>query len=141
MAEALAAALQANGYEVAAIPVARDRKDDFLSQYPGAPADAYLDLVVENYGYLAAGIGKSTPYRPFVRLKVRLVRAGDKSVLMQDAIDYNPLNNPENVITISPDAHYEFTDFDALTGDPAGSATGLRVALDTTMKNLAGLLR
>jgi hypothetical protein len=144
LAADLTKSLRAQGYTVLPLEIERDHKSDFLAKFPdgtGRPVDAYLDLVVDDYGYLAAGIGSSSPYRPFVKLRAKLVRASDRAVLMQDSIMYNPLNNPEHVVTISPDPRYQYKDFDTLTADPAGAATGLRVAIDTSVKSLSSLLR
>jgi hypothetical protein len=131
------------GYTATMIPVARDHAD-FLKQYPKSAetgADAYLDLIVGAYGYMAAGIGSSTPYRPALRIKVRLVRASDASVLMEDRIFYDPLGAPSNVVTIAPDPQYEFTDFDALMADPVNAKKGLDAAIDQSMDAAAKLLR
>ena len=84
----LTAALTKDGYAV--VPIAVARKDSgLLKELPAAPqpVDAYLDVAVMNYGYVAAGIGDNTPYRPFLMLQCKLIRASDKTVLMQDKID------------------------------------------------------
>jgi hypothetical protein len=106
--------LEARGYVVVMIPATRD-KADFLKSYPTGPdakVDAYLDLVTTFYGYVAAGIGDSTPYRPSMNIKVQLVSAKNASVLMQDAVAYNPINTPKDTVTIAPDPDYVFLDFD-----------------------------
>jgi hypothetical protein len=131
------------GYAAIQVPVARDHAD-YLKQYPKATetaADAYLDVVVGAYGYMAAGIGDSTPYRPAVRIKVRLVRATDASVLMEDLVFYNPLGTPEKVITIAPDPDYDFADFDALVANPPKAKAGLENAIDQSADTVAKLLR
>src|SRR5438105_4127799 len=49
----LVAELQKDGYALTPIPASRDRSD-FLKQLPpaSAPVDAYLDVAVDNYGYM-----------------------------------------------------------------------------------------
>ena len=140
--KSLAASLEKQGYVVSAMPLKHD-KTDFLSHYPppedGKP-DAYLDVVVAAYGYVAAGIGSSTPYRPAVALRVRLVRAKDASVLMQDAVFYNPVNATTKVVTISPDPNYVFTNFDALIGSPDKAVDGVRIAIEESARTTGGLL-
>ncbi len=79
---------------------------------------------VSGYGYLAAGIGSDTPYRPVLYLETRLVRASDKAVLMSDRIRYNPVNQVTQVITIPPDPAYDFKDFDTLVGHPDSAMAG-----------------
>lgn len=103
----LTAALQAQGYGVAPAPALRPDNHHFLASYPpGAadqPIDAYPDPIVGAYGYIAAGLQNSAPYRPIFIVSARLTRASDKTVLTQDAVVYNPLNPNDRVVTIAPD--------------------------------------
>jgi hypothetical protein len=140
----LVAALTAHGYQVIAVPVTREKKGDLLSVYPdhfAVAADAYLDISVVDYGYIAAAIADSAPYRPFLSARVKLVRASDKSVLMQDIVVYNAYNNPKNVVTISADPTYSFATFDMIEQDHADTVTGLKVAADQSAAAIANLLR
>ncbi|MET1028004.1 MAG: hypothetical protein ABWY00_12615 [Dongiaceae bacterium] len=124
--------LQAAGYTVTPVPVARP-KDDFLKQYPvttGPKVDAYLDIVATEYGYVAAGVGAANPYRPAFAMTIKLVRAKDTAILMQDNIIYNPVGSYSNWVTISPDPTYQFSDFDSLMADPAKAVSGLKIAFD-----------
>lgn len=136
-------ALQAQGYQMTAQPVTR-AKADFLEQYPAvaeAKGDVYLDMVVVSYGYIAAGIGSSTPYRPSFSVRCKLVRARDNVVLMQDTIVYNPIGPTSNMVTIAPDADYVFKDFDSLMADPPKAVQGLQVAVQKTTQDIGVLLR
>ncbi len=133
--------LREGGYNVTLLPATRDGAD-FLKQYPaGSGIDAYLDLVSLGYGYIAAGIGSSTPYRPALVVRARLVAAKDSSVLMQDLIVYNPINKVAKAVTIAPDPAYEFVDFDTLVGDPATATKGLQTAVDQSAQAIATLLK
>lgn len=139
--QALTAGLTAQGYNVTVIPANRD-KNGFLTAYPPSPVDAYLDVFTMGYGYVAAGIKDRTPYRPFYGLRVKLVRAADtSSVLMDDAIFYNPINPPTNAISISPDPDYQFVDFDTLMGDPNKAVAGLQIAVEKSASTISNLLR
>lgn len=131
--------LQAEGYTVVTVPVARD-KADFLAQYPAAQADAYLDLVAIGYGYVAAGIKSSLPYRPILAVRARLVKSQDSSVLMQDAVVYNPIGPFDHWVTIAPDKSQQFPDFDALIADPVHAVSGLETAADQTARTIGKLL-
>jgi hypothetical protein len=136
-------ALQAHGYTAAVIPVKRD-KSDFLATYPtdhGETVDAYLDLVMLNYGYLAAGVGSDSPWRPSYVIRVRLVRAQDQAVLMQDTLAYNPFQGPKEVVTIAPDPAHQYPNFDTLEKDPDGAVKALRVALERGAATLGTMLR
>lgn len=142
---ALTGALQAEGYTVVQVPVKRDEHgSEFLKTYPPAgdtKVDAYLDLVTLGYGYLAAGISSSNPYRPVMLVKIKLVRAKDSSTLMQDMVFYNPINQPKQVVTISPDPAYQFTDFDALMASQDKAVEGVKVAIEQSAKTLASLMK
>ena len=139
----LSAALQEHGYTLSDVSATR-RQDNFVDKYPAGSSDAYLDMVVVNYGYIAAGIGDSTPYRPMVSVKVRLVRATDSSVLMQDTVLYNPYNvagGTAKAVTISPNPSYEFTTFDDLEEKPEMAVKGLEDAIHQSAAAVANLLR
>ncbi len=141
--KALTDHLTAAGFTVSTIPVTHG-KTDFLKSYPKADdtkVDAYLDIYYGFYGYIAAGIGSSTPYRPSQILRVRLVHARDSAVLMEDTIWNNPIGTPADTVTISPDPNAVFQDFDALTADPAATTKGLAGSIDQTADTIAKLLR
>jgi hypothetical protein len=141
--ERLSASLQEHGYTLSDVSAPR-RQDNFVDKYPMGSADAYLDMVVVNYGYIAAGIGNSTPYRPMVSVKVRLVRAIDSSVLMQDTVLYNPYKaagGMTKAVTISPNPTYEFTTFNDLEEKPEMAVKGLEDAIHQSAVAVANLLR
>ncbi len=146
--QAVTVGLAARGYSVVSVPMTRD-KADFVAKYPtdtGPPVDAYLDLVTTAYGYIAAGVRDSTPYRPNFVVKARLVRATDSTVLMQDTVIYNPigpgaLQGAKGVVTVAPDPQFQFTSFDLLASDPAKAAMGLDVATVQTAQTVCDLLR
>lgn len=142
------AGLTARGYKVAMIPYKHDQAE-FATRYPTdaePKVDAYLDLVTVGYGYVAAGIGSSTPYRPQFGIRVRLVRARDSAVLMQDVIVYNLINQNgggpySKAVTIAPDPNYQFKDFDTLIAQPEGAVNGLRVAINQSADTVSQLLK
>ena len=142
---ALQDSLKAQGYDSKVVTVDR-KQGSYLKAYPPAAetgVDAYLDISGVNYGYVAAGIGKSTPYRPFVYTQFKLVRASDGEVLMQDTIYYDPVapfGQGKN-ITISPDPAYTFMDFDALEGAPKQTVSGIDASFHSTTDAISRLLR
>jgi hypothetical protein len=135
-------ALTSHGYTVTSIPQVRTNMD-LLKTYPTGQfnVDAYLDIAVVNYGYVAAGIGDSTPYRPFLGARCRLVRASDGAVLMEDTIIYNPIGPTAKIVTIAPDPAYAFKDFDTLTGDPDNAVKGLNAALSASATSIGNLVQ
>ncbi len=140
-------AVTSHGY--AAVDVSATRpKSDLLKTYPPAgtdAVDAYLDVVVFNYGYVASGIGDSSPYRPFVNLRCRLVRAGDGATLMEDTVIYNPvflarMGSPK-AVTIAPDPAFVFVDFDTLMSKPEGVVSGLNAGLANSADAIGTLVQ
>jgi hypothetical protein len=145
LSQDLVASLKAHGYGAKQVPVYRS-KSGFLKSYPTAAetgVDAFLDVsaVGIGYGYVAAGIGSSQPYRPFVWLDCKLVRASDASVLMQDRVMYNPVGEGPKQITISPDPTYQFADFDTLIAGQEQAYADLQAALRQTANQMGTLVR
>jgi hypothetical protein len=137
--------LEMRGYMVSDVSAARP-SSKFLDKYPDNPGvDAYLDVVVSNYGYVSAGIGSSTPYRPHFLLQVRLVQAKTSQVLMQDTVFYNPVGpyaaGSNKAVTITPAPAYNFVDFDRLEADPHLTVEGLRDAAYQSADMVSSLLR
>jgi hypothetical protein len=138
--------LEAHGYKT--LDVAADRPDvALLKSYPKPgdnAVDAYLDVSIVSYGYVAAGIANSNPYRPFVSAKVRLVRASDSAVLMEDTVLYNPVSRngitPEKAVTISPDTSFAYPDFDTLTASP-NAVKGIDTSLKSTADAIGTLVQ
>jgi hypothetical protein len=139
----LVAALAARGYTVTPVAVKRWKTADFFADYSSdghEPVDAYLDVVVLNWGYTAAGIGSSTPYRPRAIAIVRLVSAKDSSILMKDTVIYNPFQSNLPAVTIAPDPAFTFTDWDTFKAQAPLAIRGSAVSLDQTADSIAGLL-
>ena len=137
----LTADLKAEGYNVIVIPAARP-DDNFLASYPGSDQkiDAYLDARMQ-FGYIAAGLGHSNPYRPAFWTRARLVDGQSSAVLMEDTVMYNPLGAPKNIVTIAPDPSEQFVDFDTMMANPPAAIAGLKTAEAKSAEALANLLR
>ena len=139
----LAERLSAEGYQVRVAEAAPRAKRDFMVAYPTPEGvvDAYLDVVVDHYGYLSAGAFQ--PFRPSVSAKVRLVSAADPSkLLMDNRIVYNGMAYmTEGAITISPNPAYEFRNREALLADPTRTSAGIQDALHQVADTAAQLLR
>lgn len=135
--------LAADGYSVSAVNVQRPNSR-FLEQYPATPEqqpDAYLDIVVNNYGYVSAGVMSDLPYRPQFYTTYRLVSARDKSVLAQDIVWYDAYNNPKNIVTISPAPEYVFDNVGMMEKRPADTVAGLRDAIVRSTQTVTGMLK
>lgn len=134
--------LEGKGFKVVAIE-ADAKRTALLKKYPAAAdgVDSYLDVVVPNYGYLAAGIAKDAPYRPWFVSQVKLVRATDSGVLMQDVVTYNTIGEAKNVVTLSPDPQYAFAGWSDIKAAPDRVAAGINDAADKSADAIANLLR
>ncbi len=103
--------------------------------------------MVDNYGYIAAGIGGDNPYRPFVVLQCKLVRVSDSAVLMQDRIAVNAVNQggggwaAPKLITISPDPSFVFPEMEDLTRNPKQAVDGTMSAFAQSTDEIGKLLR
>lgn len=118
--------------------VSRDRWGLHSRYQPSDEADAQLDLAFQFTGYLAAGVGDSSPYRPTVELTARLVSADGQRVLMSDQIVYNSVFPGSNGgITITPDASHAYEDFDAVRAAGKEAVAGLRKGFEAVADELA----
>lgn len=133
--------LGAEGYDVTPLSGEPRAKREFLKTYPTATgADAYLDVVVQSYGYLSAGAGK--PFRPTVSANVRLVSAKDPSkTLMENQIAYNGMMPRSGVVTIAPNPQFEFKNRGEMLADPKKLAEGIEDALNQVADTAAKLLK
>ena len=147
LTDGIRASLEAQGYTVVSVPTTRSSTTSFIETYPPASGepkvDAYLDVVLNHYGYIAAGIAEGTPYRPTLAATVRLVSARNSSVLMEDSIYYNPIGpyGQDRHVTIAPDTEYSFGSFDTLTGSPERAVAGLDTAFVKSTEAIAALMR
>ncbi|MGQ0697034.1 MAG: hypothetical protein ACT4PZ_02205 [Panacagrimonas sp.] len=141
-AHLLTTGLESAGYNVVPWQVWRSRDEyDFLGKYPksNGTVDAYLDLYSSLVGYTATGV--DTPYRPTIRLHVRLVRARDHKVLYQDEIAYNAFGDGGGAVTLSPSREFEFNAFEHLMAAPDKAIEGLQTAMRATGDELVRQLR
>jgi hypothetical protein len=138
----LKANLESKGFTIVAIS-ADGKRTALLKKYPSTSdgVDSYLDVVVPNYGLLAAGIAKDAPYRPWFVSQVKLVRATDAGVLMQDTVTYNTIGEAKNVVTLSPDPKYAFAGWSDVTAAPDDVVAGINDAADKSADAIANLLK
>jgi hypothetical protein len=113
--------LTTQGYTVQTLSGDREKRD-FLVSYPAAGSDAYLDIVVTEYGYMSSG-------------------ASDNTLLMENMILYNPIAPTEGVITLAPNPEYAFRNREGLLEDPTHLAAGLEDALVRVADTAAQLMR
>lgn len=136
----LASQLSSLGYNVAPMTDNTRTKYDFMESYPDANgADALLDVSIQHFGYLSSGAFQS--FRPSVSAKVRLVKASDKSTVMENIISYNAIYPQEGTITLPPNPEYEFENREALLENPQRMADGITDALDQVVSTAVRLLR
>lgn len=137
--------LQSHGYTVTHLSTPRSGSS-FIEDYPNNPGvDAYLDVVVTNYGFRSAGLDSTNPYRPSLHAKVRLVRGSDEAVLMQDTIIYNPhesLNETGGgAVTIAGNSAYQYPHYSEIIANSGHAVEGLKEAANQSADTIANLLR
>ena len=90
---ALAERLRARRLIIAPEP-ADPARQAFLAKYEPAPGhDAVLDAFIVGYGFLALDDRDASPFRPTVILSTRLVQATNRSVMMQDTVTVNGVDD------------------------------------------------
>ena len=134
-------ALAAQGVEATLLNGPQRQSRVFLADYPDAPqgTQAYLDVVLSDYGYISAGHGD--PWRPTADAMVRLVSVSDGRILMENRIAYNRMNPPRGVITLAPNPEYVFDNREQMVSNPEHLANGIRDALERVAATAAGLMR
>ncbi|MGH6872718.1 MAG: hypothetical protein ACREHE_14545 [Rhizomicrobium sp.] len=139
----LVGALKAQGFDASFVSVERDRNGVVKSYPADRKFDAYLDItgIGIAYGYMAAGVGSSNPYRPFVYVHCKLIRAGDGATLMEDTIMYNAVNGAPKAVTLSPDPQFQFPDMDSMDGDHKKAVAGVDAALHQSADMIGTLLK
>jgi hypothetical protein len=115
-------------------------KREFLVDYPatGQDVQAYLDLVVKQYGYVQAG---GNLWRPAVLADVRLVDRVSGNVLMENRIGYNIPDAPAGIITLPPNPEFAFEDREDMITNADKLAAGLDDALHEVAISAVRLLR
>lgn len=139
----LAAALQSRGYQTVAVTPARQSPELFAAgdAFKDQPAaDAYLDVIVVRYGYLASGLGDSRPYRPMIHLSCRLISKDLNKVIMFDSVLVNPLGTPDDAVQIAPLPEYAFVDTPSLSAEPPRTVAGVKQAIDQSTDTIVKLL-
>lgn len=134
---ALTDRLQARGLAIA--PEAADgSRRDFLKTYgTGADRDAVLDIYASTYGFIALSDASGAPFRASAGVRARLIRARDRSVLMQDAVAISGIDSDAKAPDgVSLDAG-EFHDFVEIEANPGRAVAGLRGALSAAADGVA----
>ena len=134
-------ALARDGVQAAVVEGPQRQRRVFLADYPdaGVGVQAYLDIVLTNYGYVSAGSGQ--PWRPTAYALVRLVSVSDRRVLLENHIAYNTMQAPRGVITLTPNPDFAFENREEMVTNPERLAGGLRDAMQQIAATAAGLMR
>ena len=125
------------GYEVTVVDLASRDEETLLEAIPPAPAesDAVLDVVLQNYGFISAGMG--VPFRPHAQAEAQLTLRDGQTVAMRHSVQYAPMGSPEGHIVLSPDPLYAFNNRTELLADPERLISGVKLALDESAEALA----
>ena len=104
-------------------------------------ADAYLDVYLATFGYVAKG--DQFPYVPSVDLWARITDASGKQLFLTHIL-YNPdLDNirKSQGPKITPDAQYQFASMDAIKANPEKAVAGLKAAISVVIRELSDELQ
>lgn len=132
----LQAALTAAGYDVVALPIARFDLT-LLDRYPPSAVDAYLDTVVEEYGYVA--VTPDSEFLPFASVEVRLASPYGR-VLYQDSLVSNAFR-PFGTAQVAGPTGPSFATPLLFPLDPERAAEGVDAALGAMASQVVARLR
>jgi len=138
---ALNEALTEKGYSLVPAFGERASRSDFATQYrASAPVDAYLDVVMVNYGY-ATGSG-DTPYRPFIGTKVRLLDGSTQQVLMEDTVSFGEEGVPgySGGVELPTPRYAAYPNFETILLNIKPAIRALAQGLDDSATAIVGLL-
>lgn len=140
LTEALADALRANGRTVARAPNPIREREEFLKQYAtiGATAGIVLDVYSRAIGYWSES--PTGPLRPWLIVAYRLYDNKAHEVLTEGQIGIGPPLPGETAGAVADDTQTTFASFDALVADPAQAERGIRAAMRSVARTLAGKL-
>lgn len=127
-------------YTVNILPEDKERKNELLSEYPKTNADAYLDTVLTTVGYVAGG--PSADYKATVTVKVRVVKASDKSIVYDKHIATGEtfgLGKEVEYLNIGDE--YSYDSSSNLQDNAMKSLGGIKKALDTIANHIAKSLK
>lgn len=131
-------ALEATGYQVTDIPTPRPSAD-FIETYQAAPVDAFLDVVVFEFGMIAAW--PTAPFRPSAKVGVRLA-ARDGRKLFQDLVFLNAqIAGGLTVNSIEGAAGFDMPSSSAFGTDPVRTAAAVEAGIQATAEAIAAMLR
>ncbi|CUV65038.1 exported hypothetical protein [Sulfurovum sp. enrichment culture clone C5] len=137
--EKLKGYLENDKYSINLLPVENKEKFKFLKTYPEADADAYLDLLC-SVGYIAGS--PTSTYKPTVKLKVRLVKKIDKTIIYDKMIAIGEnYGLDQNVEYIGCEDNSCYSDFSKLKENPKQSIDGLKISLDKIAYHVANSLK
>jgi hypothetical protein len=117
---------------VLAIEYEQKYADDFSTFTDGA--DAYIDIIVTEAGYVAEN--ESSPYEPSIRVKARVVDASNKEILYESFIDYRNSDDLKDARRSSAEAQ-SYANIDELVANADEARDRLRIAAKTVGMHIA----
>ena len=141
MKDALVTALQSDGYNASAGQIVRKSVTDFPANYDSLKGQT--DLVVD----VAASAmctdidsGKSSHFRPVVRMTVILAHPGDKKVLMRKSFVYDDAAAKPDAYNIKGDPQFDIPDYKALKANIGECLKGIKSGVTPLAQALAAVL-
>lgn len=137
--EELTRVMQVEGYEIVYVESGAAHRENHLDDIPDKieDVDALFDVVTTDIGFLSSG----GLWRPHMQTLVRLRRADDNVILMQNKISYNDVSTDGHHVSISPDAQYGWKKFDDLAASPDEAVAALEDAIKRSVSAISVLLK
>ncbi len=120
LTNAITRQLEAEGYTVSQISVARPSAD-FLKSYPQSQVPL-LDVVLVQDGYCICAFENS--YQPIIEMKYRLVAANGATTLAQGVFQYSSARGDQ-----TPDSAYNYTTYSGFDASPQLAIKALTTVL------------
>jgi hypothetical protein len=143
VSDSVVAIAQSNGLHVMPLDNTKtgSERAKWLAPLPTVPgADYYLDVYLQDFGYIAQN--ETTPYLPSIDVRARITDAAGKQVFYSHIL-YNPsldvLGNSKGP-KIAADPQFQFANMDALKANPQKAADGLKAAMTAVFAELSSEL-
>jgi hypothetical protein len=141
MQAALVASLKSSGYDATAVSFTRANPAKFPDTYDSIKDQA--DLVLDAMATATCSnvdSGKNTHFRPVVVMSVHLVRAADRTMVMQKQFVLDDATAKPDAYHIQGETTFDLADYDALKADVGKCLDGVKAAVPVLTQDVATTL-
>lgn len=108
------------------------------AQFSDVAADAYLDLYITEYGYIAEG--NLSPYQPLLGIDFKLVRSADGRALLKETYLYTALTKDPSPLHKTPDTKYNMGSFEDVMSHLDFAVEGIERGVELGAATIANTL-